>query len=274
MSERRFFKHTARKILLSEWLPQIIAFLVVGAIYVGVNQFGGCLSSVIILVTGNESLSRVFAVVYFVFSFLLLVPLFYGVVKYEAGAVDNEKPRLSDLFFAFSSMENANRAYGMFLSVALKILLRFLPAIALWIFDSLFYYDGMFSRSLSFGNVDVINFVLKSVFLVFLYMGTVLSSKYYFAVYLSVMRPEFEPKDCFLLSKVCTHSMSHELAKITLGFIPIFVISLFSMGLLFILYTLPYVFLTYTVVCKYIYEKEMYTQQIQSLLYGQHNKEN
>lgn len=273
LSPRRFFKRTARSILFSEWLSQIIAFLIVGAIYVGINQFGGCISSVILLVTENVRLSRVFAVVFFVLSFLLLIPIFYGIVKFESGAVENKKSRLSDLFFAFSSMETANRSYGMFLNVAAKVLFRFLPAITLWVFDSIFYYDGIFGYSLVFGNVDVLNFFIKSIFLVFLYLGTVLSSKYYFAFYISTVRPEFEPKDCFLLAKVCTHSVSHELAIITLGFIPLFVISLFSMGLLFILYTLPYVFLTYTVVCKYIYEKEMYTQKIQTLLYGQHDEE-
>lgn len=274
MSIRRFFKRTARSILFSQWLPQIIAFLIVGAVYVGISQFGMCLASIVSLVTDNYNLSRVFAVVYFVLSFLFLVPIFYGLVKFEAYAVENKKSRLSDLFFAFSSMENANRAYGMFLCVALKVVLCFLPAIALWIFDVVFYYDGVFGYSLNFGNVDVFNFVLKSIFLVFLYLGMVLSSKYYFAVYISVVRPEFEPKDCFLLAKVCAHSVSHELAVITLSFVPLFVVSLFSMGLLFILYTLPYVFLTYTVVCKYVYEKEMYTHKIQTLLYGQPDKEN
>ena len=274
MSIRRFFKRTARSILFSQWLPQILAFLIVGAVYVGIGQFGTCLASVISLVTDNYGLSRVFAVVYFVLSFLFLVPVFYGLVKFEADAVENKKSRLSDLFFAFSSTENANRAYGMFLGTALKVFLCFLPSLALWIFDAGFYYDGMFGYSLSFGNVDVFNFALKSIFLVFLYLGMVLSSKYYFAFYISVVRPEFEPRDCFLLSKVCTHSVSHELAVITLSFIPLFVVSLFTMGLMFILYTLPYVFLTYTVACKYVYEKEMYTQKIQTLLYGQPDKEN
>lgn len=274
MSMRRFFKRMARNMLFSEWLSQIIAFLFVGAIYVGINQFGGCLASIIALVSGNAALSRVFAVVYFVLSFLLLIPILYGIVKFEAGAVENEKNKLSDLFFAFTCMEKANRAYGMFLNVALKVLLCFLPAIALWIFDSIFYYDGIFGYYLDFGKVDIINFAVKSIFLVLLYLGLVLSSKYYFAFYISVVRPEFEPKDCFLLAKVCTHSVSRELAVMTLSFIPLFVVSLFSMGLLFVLYTLPYALLTYTVFCKYIYEKEMYTQRVQTMLYGQHDEEN
>lgn len=254
MSRRRFFKRAARRMLFSDWVCQIFAFIVVGAFFVGVNHFGTSVGIVMNELTQNELLAS-FVIYFFTFlSLALVIPMLYGVISFEINAISNEKSVLSDIFCAFSSSESIVRSYSLFFNVFFRCILGFLPAVAVYSFKLFVYEEGML-LTFFIGNVDAVSFVINTLFVIALYLGIVMSSGLFVGIYITVMRGDLPVEDCLFAAKKCLRGNRFEFAKTVISFLPIFVVSLFSMGFLFVMYTIPYMIITFVMFAKYLYEK-------------------
>ena len=254
MSRRRFFKRAARNMLFSDWVCQIFAFIVVGAFFIGVNHFGTSAALIVGELTQNIYLTG-FVVCFFAFVALaMVIPLLYGLVCFEINAVSNQKGVLSDLFCAFSSGEKLMRSYSMFFGVFFRCVLWYLPAIAVYCFRTFVYEKGML-LSLSLGGIDVVYFLLNTLLVITLYLGFTLSIGVIVGIYLTVKMEDKRVEECFFLAKIVLYKNRFELSKLALSFLPIFVLSLFSIGFLFVMYTAPYMMIAFVMFSKYLHEK-------------------
>ena len=270
-SRRRFFKRAARELLFSEWICHILAFVIVGACFVGINQFGTGAARLILSVTDNLKLAEVFGMVYFVVSFAVIIPVLYGLLYFEINAVSGNTD-LANLFFAFSKVSALNRAYLLFFYTLGKSLLFYFPALVLWCFMNFYYYNGIFGSSMSLFGVDIVRTLLSILEVVLFYFAFVMTSKYYVGLYVSIVRSEKSISECFFVAKNCEFMSERELSGTVLSFFPLFVLSLFTMGFLFVMYTLPYEVITITEMSKYMFESEMEKKKTLSLMYEEKDK--
>ncbi len=260
---RRFIKRAARKMLFSEWLTQILAFLIVGSCFMAINNFGTSTAFIVKELTDNFLLLEIILFFFIFFAVMFTVPLLYGLVKFEINAISGEKGRLTDLFAAFSDFKSVIRSYLLFLQCFGRLILCFLPAIAAAAFEE-FIYDDIFLGQYIFCGVDVAAFLCNTLFVILLYLGIVLFSGCFVAIYLSVERTDISVDECFHKARLYMRGNRPEVSKTALSFIPLFVVSLFSIGFLFVLYTLPYMLITLLMTAKYICDKHNYRPQAQN----------
>ncbi len=267
ISRRKFFKKNAKKLLYSDWLSQIFAFLIVGSCFVGINSFGANLSLLVNSLTSSTKLYGVVYSVYFMLSFFFMIPLLLGLVNFEIDALKNGKGDLKTIFFAFESFDVLLECYRMCISLIGRALLCFSPAIALAVFAEVYYERAIFGFELSLSGIDVVFFVLRSLVVILAYVGFVFFARFVPAVYIRILKPNLTSKQCFMASKVCMFENTAEFVKMVLSFLPLCIASLFSFGLLFVLYTFPYMLITFVLYSKYLYEKEQYNKNASAILY-------
>lgn len=240
--------------LFSDWTSQIFAFIVVGAFFVGINHFGTSVGIVINELTQNLTLAGIVIYLFTFISFAFVIPMLYGLVSFEINALSNEKGKLSEIFCAFSSSESLLRSYSLFFNVFFRCILCFLPAVLIYCFRVFVYEDGMFF-SFSLGGIDVVYFLLNTLFVVALYLGIVMSAGTFVGIYITVRREDKPVEDCFFLATKSIRGNRFEMTKIAISFFPLFVLSLFSIGFLFVMYTIPYMIITLVMFSKYLYDK-------------------
>lgn len=257
MSRRRFFKREARKKLYSDWINQILVFVIVGAFFVGINYFGTSVAIIVSELSDKLIVADCVSLAFAVVSMAFTVPMLYGIVKFEINTVSEEKAVLSDVFNVFSDSQTVLRSYNLFFNVLFRGVVSFLPAIALCFFKHL-AYDYGFVRTYSYYGVDVVSFLLNTVFVLFIYLGIVFSANLFTGIYISVKDENKHIEDCFYEAKKCMRGSKLEVALLALSFLPLFVVSLFSIGFLFVLYTVPYMLITFIMFSKYLYEKQEY----------------
>ena len=274
MSRRRFFKRTARTLLYNDWICQIFAIFIVGALSSGIRLFGMNLCSVMLTVTENQKLTNFFGVVYLMLGVLLMLPLYYGLLHFEKQMLMEGKGKISDIFYCYSSLGELNHAYSVIFGVAWRVVLCFLPMIVLNLFEFVYYYEGYFGFIMRYSSIDLVGTAIRTLIVVFGYLGFVFSSKYFVTLYISHERPEISVREAVMISKVCMYGSGFESVGLALSFLPLVVLSIFSMGFLFLLFTFPYMLITFVVFSKYLYEKEMYTRNAHNLLYSDNENEN
>jgi len=264
---RRFFKRQTRKMLYSDWLSHVLAFLIIGAVYYGMIQFGASVSVMLEELTGNDYVSLLWFSTYIVLSAAVVIPLICGVFNFEVCAIDRGKARISDMFYAFDSLESLLRSYRMAFYAFFKSLLFFLPAIVINELISFYTeYADKGDKIIVLGQ-DALYFALEALFVVFLGLGFVLSSKNFMGIYVCLERPQESISKCFFIANMCISSSKREMTFLLLSFAPLCVLSLFTAGFLFVMYTFPYMALCITMFSKYLYDKEMCMQNVKKLLY-------
>ncbi len=271
---RRFFKRTARKLLYRDWLSHIFAFLMAGAVYFGLMQFGSGVAAAFIMLGNNEYLGLLWFSVFAVIALYIMIPVVYGIFNFEINALKNERSRLPDVFFAFESSKMLVRSYKTALYALWKSFLYFIPAVALGVFNGRYYTQGIFGKTLSVFGYDALFLLLETVFVILIAVGVILSSKVFVGIYVTVERPEDTVTNCFFTANMCCASSKREMTKLVFSFLPLFVLSLFTFGFLFVMYTIPYMFLCITMFSKYLYTKEMVSKDISKVLYTAHNDNN
>lgn len=255
MSRRRFFKSEARKLLFSEWLLQILLFMTVGAVFYGIWQFGLALGLSVNELISNEKTAILVISVFGVFAASIFVPTAYGLLMYEVDFVETGKSNPSHIFKAFSSAAEYFRSMDLFFGIVLRNILYFLPAIALGFFNA-FVYPYTISHSLYFEGIDVVMFLLRTLLVIFFYLGIVLSSTCFTASYIAV-KTDKEISECFYEAAGCLRKNRVEALNLALSFFPLFVLSIFTVVFLFVMYTIPYMYITFVMFSKYLYEKRV-----------------
>ena len=133
MKRVSFFKRSARKLLYSQWITQVLAFLIVGACFIGFDRFGLSLASIAVKLFPEMHVAEFVRSAYLVFSVAFFIPLLYGIVCFEIEAL-GKNADLALVFCAFGDTEKLSRAYTLFFYTFFRCLVCFLPAIAVGAF--------------------------------------------------------------------------------------------------------------------------------------------
>ncbi len=255
LQRRRFFKSNAKNILYSSWINQIFVFFVLFAYLSGINSMKNAVSSLAYQITDSFAIPYVLMVLYMSLSLLLIFPLLYGVIKFEICCIEKKNVSVSVMFDTFSSVELLLRSYSVFLSFLLRVLPLYVLPFALGLYIDGGYYKLLLQNSYFVGNVDVVYFLLNLVMFLLYLVSFVLTGKRFVGLYISVKREDLPVARCFQMGNLCSHSFSGEITMLNFTFVPLVVISMFSLGVLFVIYTLPYILLTFTGMSDFLYER-------------------
>ena len=271
---KHFFKAQSRKLLFSDWLTQVFAFLIVGSIYVGIVQFGASVSLLMESLTGNVYVPVLIYYIFLVVDFFLLFPLAAGIMYFEKSAIERGKGNIPDLFYFYQSSDELIRSCKVVLFALMKSFVFFLPSTLIDHYLKNIYDGSFFGYKNSVSGIDTVYLSLNVLMFVLAAAGFVLSSKNIMGMYVCIERENTSVRDCFFVAKLCVLGSQREMAKLVFSFVPLFALSLFTLGFLFVMYTIPYVAITLTMFSKYLYEKEMCQKNIKYVLYSQEKNEN
>ena len=169
MSRRRFFKRCARKRLFSDWIKQVFAVLIVGAICAGLSEFGIGAMQLIEYITADVDLSSIVYATFLVLTLAVAIPLLYGLLYFEIRASEYNRSDLRDLFYAFSSTEIFVRSYSLFYSFVLRAFFGFIPAILVgvgWGMSNKYFPQF---ADYTIKNISITGLVWQSLLMIFLF---------------------------------------------------------------------------------------------------------
>lgn len=251
-TQRQYFKSVARKKLLSDWVTQTLAFLIITALFSGLTGFGYSLYDLLSNIGINSDYIYIFPAFYTFLSLFVTVPLIVGVFYFEYKAVKKEKCEVSDVFATFGSDFGISRAYRIFICFVLRCIPGFLPAIALWVYRSYFYDSSLYGYDMY--GIDVSNLGLNILLVIAVLLGMAANADNLVGLYFAARLDSDDIPACFLMAKSACRTSRGEILLCALSFVPLFVLSLFTLGFLLVAYTLPYFLLTLVYMSEYLYE--------------------
>ncbi len=264
---KKFFKSEARKTIYGDWLTHIFAHLLVFVCFAGIVSLGQQMGVLAYSLGISENYASMFLVFYDVAALFMALPLVYGVMYFEMLCSEGKKPNASVVFTGFSSMKELLGAYELFFALFIRVLPCFVPAIAVWIYMQYYYSPDILVLPIDIKGFDEAYFALSTAFAALLLLGLVLSSRFFVGVYVCLKRPYLSKRDAFYVGSLCCHNNSSGLVSLFFSFVPLLVISLFTVGILFIAYTVPYIILTFMNAARFLYEIQMNRKDIQNLVY-------
>ncbi len=261
LQRRRYFKKNARGIIYSDWLSQIFVFAAVMVSVAGLNSIYGGLMTLAYNVANNDMFSYMISVFYTFLTFAFVLPLVYGVIHFEILAFENKKPSVSRVFDAFANTEKLTRTYKTFLSFVLRIIPVFIPVFLLSGFIQSPLYYSILKTEYTVGNIDVVYLSFNIVLLIFVFLSLSFTGKHIVGLFIAVKNQEQSVGECFRLGKNVCSGYTAELCLMTFSFVPLIVVSMFTLGIMFIVYTLPYILLTFSGMTEFLYSKYMCKQK-------------
>lgn len=245
------FKKTSFGMLSKNRIIHIGALLSIGACITATYMLP---ASVLPVLYGRISdvLIYLLYVLYFTFSFLISVPFVYGLCVFEYNTVNGEKQNITDLFYAFSSMQLYNRSLLLAYSLFWRFLLVFAPA--LFTFYHLTIYNSgiyLYFKPISLFGLDFTYTFLCCVFVFFATIGFAIYSRFFTATYLVVEDEDMAVSKCFLFASVYNHGFKKKMFLTALSFIPLIIVSVITFGILFLLHTIPFILITFFNLAKY-----------------------
>ena len=230
---------------------------VITALFTCVTAISLLSASVLTLINGLVSVAVFYTMqAFFIcFGMVMTVPIIYGFCVFECNAVDSQELDIKDLFCAFSSLDVFNRSYFLAFALLWRVGVCFFPAI-------FFYLEIMLyriSKSSFFIPVSLFGFDITYTFMCVLLMffiitGLAVFSRFFTAIYISVTNEDIPVSKCFSLASVYNHGYKKKLLIITASFVPLIVLSLITMGILFVLYAAPLMLTTYFNFAKNCYD--------------------
>ena len=198
---------------------------------------------------------------------VLTAPLVYGLMYFEMLCSEGQRPSASVCFCAFSSGENLLQSLELFIHLFIRIVPCFLPAILTRVYMTFFYDSNANILPFDIKGFDEVYFLLSTLFIACIFIGLVLCSRFFVGVYVSLKRPEITKREAFYIGSICCHNSNVSIVSLFLSFVPLLVISFFSVGILLVIYTIPYMLLTFMNMAKYLYDKEMTEENIKNIIY-------
>lgn len=245
-------KKQSRNILFSDWTSHILLFVILLVICTGIATLGVCFADLALKIGGNYIFANSLVYFYFVLSVAFVIPLVYGCLVFEIKAAEGQKPKIFEMFCAFSSSDELLYSYKISLLFFMNVILKFSPAIALGIFiNSPYYSSEIINYYIGIKGIDVSYLVFNILLVALVFLGLVWSSKNFVGLVCDICY-EGDTFENFSYAKVKSIKNGYKLTSMCISFIPLFVLSLFSAGILFALYTLPYFLLSMCILSKEI----------------------
>ncbi len=248
-------KKQARRALVNDWAGHIIAYMLSVVCFTGISYIGYAMYDLMVQLKVFSNAAVFFPGLYITLATVILSPVVYGIFHYECQYAKYGKASPREVFAAFSSSESLLDAYALLWKFVLYVLPGALPALALRYFIVNVYPGYGFYPKMLFG-IDVTYLCLNIVFLIFTAMALVCSARRIVGLYFAVkLKDNGDAESAFVMARVATHGNSYQIYLLGASFIPVFVLSLFTFGFLFVAYALPLFVMTLVRVSDELYER-------------------
>lgn len=195
-------------------------------------------------------------VTYLLFELLILlvtvitaVPLLYGLCVLFQRSASGKSVRLTDLFYAFGSFSLFARSFCLFWAMLWRFLLCF--AVSLFFLWEAEAYRGGYNlvtwTPIFWHDIDLTALALCSLcYLSAIFMLTQYAS-YFVSVRLAVLHEDQSVSKCFAAGHFCVRCSGgkKDFGDLSVSFWLLLLLSVLSCGILFVIYTLPYMLLSF-----------------------------
>ncbi len=233
-------KCNARKILFENYIEFLFATLFFIGIFIGFFSLGTVYGSLLIDIIPDESVILITLALDIV-ALLIILPVIFGYGRLCIKLSRGDGISLAALFDAYASRERLISVYSFFLRGIPSVFLRLILPIILasyirQIFSLLAEAVPLFSGIFSLSTIPCLIILFVAYFL----FGRSISSFFIFCGN-DFKRPEGKGTN------------RDGLFRLRASFIPLMVISFFTFGILFVAYTIPVIFISYSL---FFFEKE------------------
>lgn len=233
-------KNTARVILKGMW-PKLIActFLGIAVAFIGIYA----ISAVSLLVFGAVWMELLALICYFL---LIFMPLSLGILRFVWRQINDADDDIEIVFYYFSSAAQYFKSLLFTVTFGIKLLisavLAFFPYLAVRyaLYSSADFLSEQMEMRLLF--LSAIFWLCGMIFFI------ILSVRYYISPLLFVCCSDIEVSEVMHLSKLISRKTAGSYIVLVLGMIGWILLSVFGITMI---YTVPYLLLTYAVHCRY-----------------------
>ncbi len=253
-------KKRARARLYSNWLLHLAAPLCVTASLLGILFAGSSVLSLLDVLLPLDTLTYNCIGAIFLFLFLCTaIPLFYGLLVFFMRSAVGKPVSLLHLFYAFNSFRMFFRSFALFWAMLWRAVVHFtLPVLLVYeTYLHIIYGSGNFypvHTMLGF-QTSGIELTAYSTLLFLIALGHY--AGYFYAVHLAIVHKRRSISLCFSAGAMITKGKdgaTFAIAYLVYTFLPLILLSVLTFGILFVVYTLPYlllsIFIQTDMVCK------------------------
>ncbi len=168
------------------------------------------------------------------------IPLSYGVCVYFYNVANGHKADVMDLFYAFGNTNAFRRSFCLFWALLWRFSLIFsIPSYlvqrsmtALYEDDFLYYF---------YGDFDIGYFLVSVYLFLLIFAAFSFFARYFAAIYLTVSNEYVPVSVCFSTAAfaLSCHKGKHSFARLIWSYFILIVVSVLTVGILLILYTVP-----------------------------------
>jgi len=253
--KRKFFKNEAKRIIFSEWLNAVIATLVVVLVIAGLSAIQ---SAYLYLLSKQLSQNATIAVSVFfnVASALVFLPVLFGYIIWCVQKYEGDAAPVSNVFEVFSTPENLGRAYAVTLAFLMRAVVLFAIPVLLNYFLKLNTIRIEKHLSEIYPILPELFTVVSKLFILFFYsIAFSMTAKLFMFVYIAIKNPDMSLRMCS--SKAAKLMRGHKVESVVLNFsfFGWILLSLFTAGVLFVIFVIPYMLLSIISFCSYLYAK-------------------
>ncbi len=218
----KLFKTMSRRKLSENYIPCVTVILFTTFINYSFFDVYNTAITIVSDICRNTSLTMC-KVILVVVMFFAAAPLNYGLMRWFFSAADCKNIPLGEIIEVYCLKDIMKRAYMLFITVAFCVAVGCAPVLSLFLFfDNVSYYIVI---------IPALWAIYNGVFCLFW-------------VYYASKHQTKPLRECFYDSVKIFFSKSLDVFAFIISFIPIFIISLFSAGILFVFYTIPYILLS------------------------------
>ncbi len=242
-------KKKARSRLYADLPTHIAAPLCVAVCVLGVLFAGSAVLSLTDMYRPMDMfLYNLFELIILAVALLLTVPLLYGLYVYFYRSAVGKEARLTDLFRAFGSSSLFARSFCLFWAMLWRFVPYFaFPLFCLWETDAYRGGRSLFVQtSVIRGGIDLTGLELCVLCCLSATIAFSLYARHFCAVCLVITHEDAPVSACFAAGSFavrCSASGIHFMSLIG-SFLPLIFASLLTFGILFVLYSLPYILLS------------------------------
>jgi len=250
---RKHFKREARIILRCNYARMTGAAAIMLLLFAGVNA----VKINLIRAAGLEfSFFAMPAQLLFDLAALLFaMPMIFGILKMAVSVYSGAEFTVGTMFDYFKSADGLMHCYRATAAIFVRTAAFLLPFLAV---GSVMKYvreelELLFPGNL---NADLIMLAVTVIYLICAFAAVVTAMRYAAFLYLCVKNPEREVCDMLKKSAALMRGNKAESAAFFLSFAPLAVVSIFTAGLLFIFFTIPYILFAYVSFMSYLYAEK------------------
>lgn len=247
MNPIKIIKKCAKQKLYADWFTHIAVFVGFFAISCAI-LFGG--AACVTLLNRYAHLSEAdFALldsVYAIFVVLCVIPLAYGVLTYAVHVTDGQAADVMDLFCAFGSGKTFCRSFTLLWSLFWRAVLVFaLPVYFVSQADILLYEENFLYTDI--GGFDVGYFLISTGLFIAFFAAFAFYSHYFAGIYFAIKHENARLSVCFSAAAFARKAdpVQNVYVRLCIAFLPLLVLSLFTCGILFLIYTGPLILLAF-----------------------------